>query len=63
MKEKLYTDRTVYFVDTPINIASPTGDCDETIYGLQVKQSPWNLSMFDTSIRNYKLKKLDNTKK
>ena len=48
----------------PIDIASPTGDCEGTIYGLQVKQPPWNLSMFDTLIRNYKLKKLiiDNAK-
>ena len=40
------------------------GDCEGTIYDLQVKQPLWNLSVFDTLIRNYELKKLiiDNTK-
>ena len=58
------TEQFILSIINPIDIASPTGGCEGTIYGLQVKQPPWNLSMFDTLIRNYELKKLiiDNTK-
>ena len=58
------TEQFILSIINPIDIASPTRDCEGTIYGLQVKQPPWNLSMFDTLIRNYELKKLmiDNTK-